>query len=195
MASNDGNTTSVVAAFEMLLEEVEAEIDLINRLGARAFEFCDYDRARDALERAGLITAFRDKTDALRKEWNSLARSPASEAEDEESQTQRRNLGRLARGLRTREEAYYRPILETLEELGGSAAMQQVLERVEQVMRSTLKKVDYDPLASDPNLPRWKNTGQWARNSMVKEGLLKDDSPRGIWEISENGRRWLSEEQ
>jgi hypothetical protein len=26
---------------------------------------------------------------------------------------------------------------------------------------------------------------------MVKEGLLKEDSPRGVWEISEAGRRLL----
>ena len=28
---------------------------------------------------------------------------------------------------------------------------------------------------------------------MVKEGLLKDDSPRGTWETSEKGRAYLKE--
>jgi hypothetical protein len=28
---------------------------------------------------------------------------------------------------------------------------------------------------------------------MVREGLLKSDSPRGIWEISERGRKALQE--
>ena len=31
-----------------------------------------------------------------------------------------------------------------------------------------MKEVDYDPLASNPDNPRWRNAGQWARNSMVK---------------------------
>jgi len=60
-------------------------------------------------------------------------------------------------------------------------------------MKGTLKDVDYDPLASDPEMPRWRNTAQWARNSMVKTGLLKADSRRGVWEISDDGRRVLSE--
>ncbi len=34
----------------------------------------------------------------------------------------------------------------------------------------------------------WRNSAQWARNSMVQEGLLKADSPRGVWNISEAGR-------
>ena len=34
-------------------------------------------------------------------------------------------------------------------------------------------------------------TVQRARNGMVKEGLLRDDSQRGIWEISEDGRGYL----
>ncbi len=47
---------------------------------------------------------------------------------------------------------------------------------------------DYDPLASGPDKPRWHNGAQWARNSMIHEGLLKGDSPRGVWEISDKGR-------
>ena len=42
-----------------------------------------------------------------------------------------------------------------------------------------------------PGLPRWRNTAQWARNAMVKEGLLASDSPRGVWEITAEGKQWL----
>ncbi|MDA0237719.1 MAG: hypothetical protein O3B03_04320, partial [Proteobacteria bacterium] len=116
----ENNPTSVVAAFEMLLEEIEAEIEFVNRVGARSFEARDYDRAKEALERAAQVSSFRDKTDSLRREWESLF---ASEDDDEgtEAHADRRNLGRLRRGLRTREEAYFRPILEALQALGGSA--------------------------------------------------------------------------
>ncbi len=69
--------------------------------------------------------------------------------------------------------------------------MNHVLDRVLQSMTDTLKDVDYEPLASEPDMPRWKNAAQWARNSMVKEGLLRNDSPRGVWQISEAGVRLL----
>ena len=48
----ENNPTNVIAAFEILLEEIEAEIDFVNQVGAKSFEKRDYDRARDALENA-----------------------------------------------------------------------------------------------------------------------------------------------
>jgi hypothetical protein len=188
------NPTNVDAAFDILLEQIEAEIDLVNRVGARAFESRDYDAARATLERAGLFIAFRDRTAALRREWAGLAGPPEEADAGSEEETQRRDLGRLRRGLRTPEGAYYRPILQALVELGGRGPMGQVLDRVGQAMRGVLRDVDHQPLASDPELPRWRNAAQWARNSMVQEGLLRNDSPRGIWEISDAGRHLLSTE-
>jgi len=61
--------TNVIAAFDMLLEEIEAEIEFVNRVGARSFEGRDYDKARQAPERAAQMTGFRDKADALRREF------------------------------------------------------------------------------------------------------------------------------
>jgi hypothetical protein len=186
----DNNPTNVDAAFEILLEEIEAEIDLINRVGARAFQVRDYDKAKEALERAAQVTSFRDKADALRREWGNLFACDGEE-EDAEAHAERRNLGRLRRGLRTRQEAYYRPILEALESLGGSAPVTEVLDHVLQSMKGVLKDVDYEPLASLPDVPRWKNTAQWARNAMVKEGLLRSDSPRGVQHLHAAGGRLL----
>jgi len=186
----ENNPSNVSSAFEMLLEEVEAEIDFVNNVGAKAFAARDYDRAREALERAGTLTAFRDKVAGLRREWDELA-AVAESQEDEETKAQRRDLGRLRKGLRTPEAAYYRPILEVLAEMGGSGETGEVLDRVGRKMKSLLKDVDYDPLASEPGNPRWRNAAQWARNSMVREGLLKADSPRGVWQISDKGREML----
>jgi len=191
MIRND--PTNVVAAFEILLEEIETEIDFTNRAGARGFEARDYDRAREALEQAGRLTAFRDKLATLRREWDRLVPPRAAETEDAETTASRRNLGRLQRGLRTPEEAYYRPILQVLEQRGGSGPVGEVLEEVRGAMAGILRDVDFEPLASDPHNPRWRNAAQWARNSMVGEGLLESGSPRGIWEITEKGREYLKQ--
>jgi len=94
-----------------------------------------------------------------------------------------REVDRLPRGLRTPMGDYYQPILQALNESGGSAKVNDVLERVEQLMKDVLREVDYEPLASDGML-RWRKTAQWARDAMVREGLLKSNSPRGIWEIT-----------
>ncbi|MGB7069205.1 MAG: hypothetical protein WBD22_06895 [Pyrinomonadaceae bacterium] len=105
--------TNVFVAFEMLLEEIEAEVEIVNRAGGRAFERGNYEDTRAILERAGVVTSFRDRTDALRRDWDSFFAS-AEAKEDVETLAERRNLGRLSRGLRTPEQAYNRPILEVL---------------------------------------------------------------------------------
>jgi hypothetical protein len=69
--------------------------------------------------------------------------------------------------------------------------MSAVLEKVEQSMKEVLKPVDYEPLASGSDI-RWRNTAQFARNTMVEKGLLKSNSSRGIWEITEAGRKSLT---
>jgi len=186
----ENNPTNVSSAFEMLLEEVEAEIDFVNGVGSKAFESRDYERAKEALERSGIVTAFRDKVAALRKEWQEMA-AAADRVEDEETRDQRSNLGKLRKGQRTPTESYYLPILSVLHEMGGSGKVAEVLDRVGKLMKATLKDVDYQPLASNPDNLRWRNAAQWARNSMIGEGLLKPDSPRGVWGIAEKGRAML----
>lgn len=188
----ENNPTNVSSAFEMLLEEVEAEIDFVNGVGSKAFEGRDYDKAKEALERSGILTAFRDRVAGLRKDWEEMA-AVAEREEDEETRAQRRNLGKLRKGQRTPESAYYQPLLQVLDQMGGSGKVADVLERIRKVMKPILKPVDYDPLASGPDNPRWRNAAQWARNSMIRDGLLKADSPRGVWEISEKGRQTLKD--
>ena len=69
--------------------------------------------------------------------------------------------------------------------------MSDVLKKVEQSMKEVLKSVDYDQLNSNTDI-RWRNTAQFARNTMVRKGLLKSNSPRGRWEITEAGRKSLT---
>lgn len=104
----------------------------------------------------------------------------------------RRKAGpRLARGLRTPEDAFRLPILQALVELGGSADINKVLDLVGTKMEGTLNKYDRQSMTSDPGQTRWRNTAQWCRLALVREGLLQPDSPRGVWELSPEGRRAL----
>jgi len=125
----------------------------------------------------------------LQREWASLFTTEAQRVR----QVPYVISGRLPRGLRTPEEAFRQPILEALVELGGKAPMRKVLDVVEKKVRSKLNKYDLEALPSDPKSVRWRNTAQWCRNTLVEEGLMRRDSPYGIWEISELGRKALQE--
>jgi len=93
-------------------------------------------------------------------------------------------------GEYTHEYEFYKPILETLIEMGGSGDMRDVLDRVEKRMRPQLGPADYQPLPSGANILRWRNTAQWARNKLKTNGYVKSNSPRFVWEITEAGRRF-----
>jgi len=186
------SSNEVNIAFEILLEEIESVVDSLNKEGASALEQGDYDAARRAIEEATRLTSFRQKVKDLQKAWQQtfsrVHSATHSHVSHTSSATKRQEIsGRLSKGLRTPEQEFWRPILEALVELGGSAPMSQVLDRVEHKMKSTLNEYDYGHLSS--GAVRWRNAAQWARLNMINHGLLKSDSPRGTWEITEKGRR------
>jgi len=100
---------------------------------------------------------------------------------------------RPKKGLRTPEEQFVMPILESIIELGGKAKVKDVLELVYYKMEGILSSYDYEPLPSNPKQKRWENTAQWARNTMVNKGLLAKNTPKGIWEITDKGRKFYEE--
>ncbi|HON84392.1 MAG TPA: winged helix-turn-helix domain-containing protein, partial [Caldisericia bacterium] len=93
---------------------------------------------------------------------------------------------KLKEGLRTPNEKYIIPILESLIELGGKGEMSKVLDKVYEKMRDILNKYDYEYLPSG-KIIRWKNSAQWCRFQLIQNGLLSKDSPFGIWEITKKG--------
>jgi hypothetical protein len=87
-------------------------------------------------------------------------------------------------------EKFWVPILESLVELGGSGRYEHVIDMVGKKMEEVLTPADKEKLRSGIYV-RWRNRVAWQRFNMVKEGLLRKDSPRGVWEITPQGRAWL----
>jgi hypothetical protein len=74
---------NVAGAFEVLLQEIEAEVCLAGRAGAQAFEKRDYEQARRALDRTGELAELRGKVMALRLDWEEILGFPVDAPEDE----------------------------------------------------------------------------------------------------------------
>ncbi len=89
---------------------------------------------------------------------------------------------------RTRQEVYRKPILRSISQAGGSHPAAKVLEEIEIELGDRLNPVDKEILKSGRDI-RWRNAAQWERAAMVKEGLLKSDSPRRVWELTEKGKK------
>lgn len=106
------------------------------------------------------------------------------------SQKAKPSRTRARKGSVLEEEAYFVPILRALaEQEDGRLAASEVIDRVGELIDDQLKPADREML--ETGIVRWKARTQFARMHMKKKDLLKPDSPRGIWEISDAGRQHL----
>lgn len=96
---------------------------------------------------------------------------------------------RATKGSLLEEAAYEVPILEALAEQGGRAATSEVIEKVGEKLVGRLSDLDWATLKSG-NV-RWRSRAQFVRLALVKRGDLVGGSPRGVWEISDQGRKRL----
>jgi hypothetical protein len=77
------------------------------------------------------------------------------------------------------------PILEILRDNGGRAPTREVIDALGERLDGRLSEVDREPLSSGEI--RWRNRAQFARLNMIEHGDMVKGSPRGVWEISEQG--------
>jgi restriction system protein len=186
------NQDDVSAALHLLGESLQGEVQRINTEGAQAMSKGDYDTAQSVIDFAKRLTAFRAKVDALGKEWAELEDLRDKASAEVQQIVSKRFFGKSRKGEITPQEDFCQPLLSVLVEMGGKGKTKDVLDRLGVKMKGTLKPKDYEPHESNAKQIRWRNTAQWARNTMAnKDGRMKDASPDGIWEISEKGRTWL----
>lgn len=104
----------------------------------------------------------------------------------------RRSFGRTPQGVKTAVEAFYKPILESLVAGGGQLAKTQVIRAVEIAMQGVLNNEDLGRNRSN-NIPRWHSTADHARQKLVAKGYLEAGTRKGIWKITDEGRKWLGQ--
>lgn len=184
----------VGAALHLLRDAIAEEAKRINAEGARAMQAGDYPTAEGAIDFAKRLLSFRSKVEALGQEWGALEQFRDKSSAEVQEIVSKRFFGRRKSGEITGHMEFCRPLLEVLVEMGGKGKTKAVLDRLGEKMKGILKPKDYDTHKSDSHQIRWRNTAQWARNMMVNEdGRMKRGSPNGVWEISEKGRKWLTQ--
>lgn len=178
----------LIGQLKEALEDAQGQIVAASRQGR-------YGDVQKATQKVNQVASALERLEGLRSQWDELAATPAGLGPVPPVGRGRGGKKRrqtLPRGLKTPQEAFRIPTLTALEEFGGRGGVQQVIDRVGELMRAVLNETDRGVL-SDRRSIRWRNTVQWCRWDMVKEGLLASDSPSGIWEITEKGREYLRE--
>lgn len=163
----------VSTALSLLSDTLGDEEQRIRVAGVKAMQGGEYDTASTVIEFAKLLLGFKDEVEVLVEKWNDLedARDSASPAVQEI--VGNRVFNRSDGGSVIQRKEYCRHILKALVELGGSA----VTRDVSRVVNKTIK-MQY------PHL-------QAARTILAQEGWTKKTGSNRVWEISDEGRRWL----
>ncbi len=86
----------------------------------------------------------------------------------------------------------YRPaILRALVQIGGGGRTDDVCRRVFEDLNERFEPADLDDTSGGEVF--WRNCTRWERNAMVEAGLLRRGSARGVWELTDLGRREAGE--
>ena len=95
-----------------------------------------------------------------------------------------------ASGELTSPKDFWRPILESMNERGGKASRAEYQKDVERKIGWKFKPGDLEHNL-DSTL-KWSKQVDFQRLAMAKEGLVREGSSKGYWEITDLGKHWLS---
>ncbi|MCX7643242.1 MAG: winged helix-turn-helix domain-containing protein, partial [Armatimonadetes bacterium] len=188
--------SDVAEAFELLLEALNEELRKVAENLSQVALTEGSMAAQRVLRRLSFLEQLKAQVQRLYESWQdgemplsepsartqSLAKPETSDRDptvewlsDLVSRTEQRRIFGGTKGV-----SFRQYILKALARLGGSARVEEVLDQVEKMVRPHLQSFDFRPVSSGE--PRWRNKARWERFNMVLEGLLRSDSPRGIWE-------------
>ena len=88
------------------------------------------------------------------------------------------------------ESAYRLPILRVLFGNGGRMPTSEAVVAAGELVKDKLLPADLEMLGKKP---RWEGRVQFARLQLIKDGLMKKGSPRGVWEITDAGEQKVKE--
>ncbi|NLV46847.1 MAG: hypothetical protein GXY07_20395 [Candidatus Hydrogenedentes bacterium] len=132
----------------------------------------EYDRLEQRLRDSEASQTIADLRDGLRAIANDLNRQTVVAAP----------TPRQPRGQAATPQADLKPVLvESLRELGGSAPCNDVLALMERKLAGRLLPGDHEPDAR--HVERWRHNAHWARLQLVQEGVIKENSSRGWWQL------------
>ncbi|NPV88408.1 hypothetical protein HPY42_02630 [Coprothermobacteraceae bacterium] len=173
---------SVERAFDALVAAVNQKSHELARQIAQAAAKEEFEKVTALSRKWKLVEDFKPKISRLAAEWRDLVVQASPGRDETESRAMWSPL--------TPRDAYVVPILEAVSER-GVAPVAHVLDLVYKKMAGVLHPGDLEPIPSNPRMPRWRKYAQRCRLELVHRGLIRADSPKGLWEITDEGRAFL----
>lgn len=177
---------------EAVLKEIESREKEVKSIGRRAFQEGEYARTQVLIRSATRLEILKSTIYDFGIELADIFSEIEYQTKEMPAGRIRQRAKRIPRGKKTPESAYHEPILKALVDLGGNGTTSEVLDHVYDQMKNDLNEYDKQPVPSVPSQQRWRHTAQLVRTKLIKEGLIKGNSSRGIWELTASGKKSVS---
>ena len=184
------SNVNISRLFAQLIDSLEGAITQLSQKSVNYFSKNNFEDGKKLVLAQTKLIEIKDEISKQEKAWLQLN---LDQFEEQELQPKLQLSSRQVKGKRTPQSEYVIPILEALAEMNGGGKMSEVLDIVKRKMANKLTPFDYESLPSSPTTIRWKNTAQWTRYQLVQRGLMSDNSPNGVWEITSKGYQFLKE--
>jgi hypothetical protein len=110
----------------------------------------------------------------------------ALHARNSAAQTKKK-VNRSKHGQRLPLKNFRGPLLKALHRQGGRTYSREIRATMERMMAPLLSDADYELVSN--GIPRWWNSACSMRVQLIENGLIRNDSPHGVWELSNQGLR------
>jgi len=173
-------------AQQLQLREIAKAIERLEKLGVPVPDPLRAEKTR----LAAILSSGTEDQQALRyivKEFENLVQelSKGLGLKIQSSSTTRRRRQKRSGLPKTDKETLRNLILTTLKKHGGRSVAIELVKDIEEQLEGKFLPGDLE-MRMDGSTIAWKNNLNWQRFFMVKEGILKSNSPRGIWELKED---------
>lgn len=173
--------------YEKLKEQAEPFVDTPNTVLRRLLGFDAAGQPEDETVDVAELEPASGAAPKVRGAKPTLTKPPRQPVARAGKKTKR---SRVPNGSLLPETEYDRPLLETLVEFGGSASSRAVVDAVGVKVKNQLTDLDLEKLPSGGI--RWENRLQFVRLRLIEKGFMIKESGRGIWAISDEGRKFVA---
>ena len=175
---------SVINAFHNLISALQESLQAAKSSGAKAFESGDFETAQMAADRGKALQSILEAADGLKLQWEQFEQ--ADEGEDESWEVQV--------GSEPTQEDLIFPVLYVLDQAGGNAPSEEILDRVEALLMEKLTAEEFASLSENWSGPLRGSAIKLGRQ-MTRKGLIHTKGQAGHWNLTPQGRMSLLEQQ
>jgi chemotaxis response regulator CheB len=183
------SVSAEIAGMEAQLREIARAIERLEKSNIQVPDAFRAEKTRLAAavsvkdESTQALTQFADGLGSVVREIRTrLDRRQPKSPTSGRNQIERTNPNRTSR------EQLRKEIILALQSLGGRAPISKVLDAIERNISEQFLPADVVVLVSKDGTkqPSWVESCRGARKRLLKEGVLRSDSPKGIWELNDD---------